>query len=1202
MKENSVTVQPPVGNDHLTLQEIAGFSAGGLGAAEGRRVWRHCQECAGCREELAVVRQSLQADDYPDSQPEFAALLKTGEQSARRVWRAAVMTGTGSATVPPPEQTSGRSRLAGWFTWSLRPVPATLAVLILLALSAWWLWPRPQSLERAMASLRNSWTVSRPIELRITGELPPLPYQPVRSVDRQDSPALPPTNRNELLTAEMELRCAVRDHDSPSARHALARLNLLKLELDEAEEHLRKILQAEPHNAAAHADLAVLYYQRGIRRGDRDPSVPDFGRAAEESERALALDPQLREALFNLALIHERMQLMDRARKDWERYLELDRTSPWAKEAEDRLRRLNRSSVLRSPQPEVLVKNLRAASAARDQAALRRLLEEDFSQVTELVADRFLDEHLSPTAAAADPAAAAGTRQLLQDLATLICKTKDDHYFIDLLRFVETSSPERLKQICAVRKKLKDARKYHLKGDYQRAVQAAGSAGDLAERIADDCHTEAAWAEMARIYVPQLENEHRELPRIRQQLLSASERRQHRQMQARALLALANQYLVAGLMSSFFDVSDRAEKIASRLGDFDLMAVGLSTLGAARANLGDREQGLREQFAAMRSLYEHPASLLRACQTYVHFAKSLADSGHDREALVYQLEALPFCRSCGPHLYLPALGRVGKYYALVGQMREALDYFDRALDGGAQSQVSLIDLYLSKGDALVRNRLFPEAEAAYRQAEAKLGQGLHPKYLAAIEHGLATALLPQGRIEEAELALQNSINFIERSRDSVNAASGRSQYVGSQLDVYRSMVEFLYVYKRSPEDAFNVTETYRNRELLDLIVHARSTRWEERRRDLKLEASTRSLTLREIQAKLPTNTQLIEYALTERRLLIWIIDRECWQHECVEVSPAQLQPMVAGYLAAVSGRQPLAVVNAQARTLYRQLIEPVARHLKPGQNLVLIPDGVLSSLPFGALVNPGSGLYLLEEYPLIIDPSATILVKMLARSQQSRPRPVRSLLAVSDPEFNPQVYPGLLPLAGAGEETRQSLSQYPVSKALSGAAATKVAFQQWAKRFDVLHLATHSVVSSEDPLLSAVVLAAAPSAPADQTESSLSAHEIFRLRLPHTRLVILSSCQSLVNYRSGQAGLGGLAHAFFSAGVPTVIGSLWKVDDRSTASLMAEFHRSWRNNSALSAGQALRQAQLASLHSATESWRHPYHWAAFHVSGDGITI
>jgi CHAT domain-containing protein len=278
----------------------------------------------------------------------------------------------------------------------------------------------------------------------------------------------------------------------------------------------------------------------------------------------------------------------------------------------------------------------------------------------------------------------------------------------------------------------------------------------------------------------------------------------------------------------------------------------------------------------------------------------------------------------------------------------------------------------------------------------------------------------------------------------------------------------------------------------------------------------------------------------------------------------------------------------------------VARHLNPQHNLVIVPDGPLNSLPFAVLM-PSSKSYLLEEYTLTISPSANILIELLARSQTNRQKTIQSVLAISDPEFDRRLFPGLARLPGAAEEIRELHSIYRVCEELQRTQATKESFLRRAKNFDVLHFATHSLVNANEPLLSAIVLAVDKREEITQPESLLAAHEIFRLRLPQTRLVILSSCNSLVSQLTGHNGLGGLAHAFFSAGAPTVIGSLWEVNDESTARLMTEFHRNWRS-AKLSVSESLRQAQLTLLRSSRESWRHPGYWAAFYVSGDGITI
>jgi CHAT domain-containing protein len=80
--------------------------------------------------------------------------------------------------------------------------------------------------------------------------------------------------------------------------------------------------------------------------------------------------------------------------------------------------------------------------------------------------------------------------------------------------------------------------------------------------------------------------------------------------------------------------------------------------------------------------------------------------------------------------------------------------------------------------------------------------------------------------------------------------------------------------------------------------------------------------------------------------------------------------------------------------------------------------------------------------------------------------------------------------------------------------------------------------------------------------------------------------------------LSGLAQAFLAAGVPTVIASLWDVDDDSTSELMREFHHQYRVKHQ-NYSESLRQAQCSMIHSADPRRRHPYYWATFLLAGNG---
>src|SRR5262249_15150164 len=153
------------------------------------------------------------------------------------------------------------------------------------------------------------------------GDFPYLPYLVTRSEETKVS-----VNQAQLRAATAELAREVADRPTPRARHALGRLLLLKEEFAPAEEQLKLVINEEPENAAAHVDLASVYYERGVR----EQSVPLLAQAADLLKTATDKSSKLAEAWFNLALCHEQMMLPTQAQADWKKYLELDSSSPWA--------------------------------------------------------------------------------------------------------------------------------------------------------------------------------------------------------------------------------------------------------------------------------------------------------------------------------------------------------------------------------------------------------------------------------------------------------------------------------------------------------------------------------------------------------------------------------------------------------------------------------------------------------------------------------------------------------------------------------------------------------------------------------------------------------------------------------------------------------------------------------------------------------
>jgi CHAT domain-containing protein len=105
--------------------------------------------------------------------------------------------------------------------------------------------------------------------------------------------------------------------------------------------------------------------------------------------------------------------------------------------------------------------------------------------------------------------------------------------------------------------------------------------------------------------------------------------------------------------------------------------------------------------------------------------------------------------------------------------------------------------------------------------------------------------------------------------------------------------------------------------------------------------------------------------------------------------------------------------------------------------------------------------------------------------------------------------------------------------------------------------------------------------------------DIYSLDLS-AELTVLSACQTALGKDIKGEGLVGLTHGFMSAGSKTVVASLWKVDDRATAVLMAEFYKSMFQGMAPAA--ALRSAKLKMMHD--KQWSAPYYWAGFVLQGE----
>lgn len=182
----------------------------------------------------------------------------------------------------------------------------------------------------------------------------------------------------------------------------------------------------------------------------------------------------------------------------------------------------------------------------------------------------------------------------------------------------------------------------------------------------------------------------------------------------------------------------------------------------------------------------------------------------------------------------------------------------------------------------------------------------------------------------------------------------------------------------------------------------------------------------------------------------------------------------------------------------------------------------------------------------------------------------------------------------ADDEARAILPLFPKEKTLvaMGFDATReLVLKGRLKPFRIIHFAAHGEADSNDPGNSAIELSRYDRQ-GRRIEGRLRAADIEDLDLS-AELVVLSACGTGLGREFRGEGLVGLTQAFFSAGPPRVVVTLWNIYDLSTVELMKDFYSRLQAEGPAS---ALRHAQIGMWES--QDWNEPSYWGGFVLQGD----
>lgn len=386
--------------------------------------------------------------------------------------------------------------------------------------------------------------------------------------------------------------------------------------------------------------------------------------------------------------------------------------------------------------------------------------------------------------------------------------------------------------------------------------------------------------------------------------------------------------------------------------------------------------------------------------------------------------------------------------------------------------------------------------------------------------------------------------------------------------------------------------------------------------------------LTEVQGLLGPDTVFLEYFVGESRAFLWKIDSAGAElHELAEARDlgSLVRRVHEGWSALPGGGEEGA--GREAAALSRVLLGPVWRELtasRETRRLAVAADGPLHLLPFAALPRPDRPEEpLLTRFEFVQAPSAAVLALQRGR----RPAPAEApgdahdrVLVVADPVFDPRdervasrsaaatpvpaspAAParGPAPLeldrmrfSREEAEAIEALDPERIDVRLDFAARREALLAAPPGRYRAIHVASHGRVDTERPFLTGLVLSRVDER-GRPVEGWLRLAEVYGLELD-ADLVVLSGCSTAFGREVRGEGLLGLARGFLHAGAGSAVASLWAVQDRATAELMAAFYRQlWSGG--LPPGAALRAAQLELRE--RQRWRAPYYWAAWTFTGD----
>lgn len=702
---------------------------------------------------------------------------------------------------------------------------------------------------------------------------------------------------------------------------------------------------------------------------------------------------------------------------------------------------------------------------------------------------------------------------------------------------------------------------YYTLSEYEKGVEYFAQALEISQKINDKVGEINSLRLISDVY--RVFGSYKDALEYSTKALKLAKEIKQKPLEVHSLMSMSEIYDALGNYEEALEYSTKTLKLAKEIKDSESEGSALQRMGIVYSNLDRHDLALEHLRNALNIFCEIDAKgHLLTAQSYI--AELLEKKENYREALVVHEKTIEITEELRSNMRVEELktsflsGRVDPYrglircYLEVDSIKDAFDYAER------MRSRTLLDM-LSHPRVDINKGISPELK------EEKEGLERHLKTLFA-RLRIADKRKRECEDKEKKKELQAQVDSLKKE-------------IRIQKNEYEDLLTELKL--KNPEYA-------------------------------SLQSYKEPLALSEVQNKVLRDGEvLLEYFLSEKKSAVWVVKKDTFHLLYLETTDS----LVSEQITRLRKSFPFgSEVKGICSNLYETLFKPVEKYVDDAEVVYIVPDGALHKIPFGMFYDKEQDKYLLERYPFAYIQSASVLDAI--RSSPKKKAPEGKLLAFGDPIFSEEQMEGEIQIAE--NITREGFANkgfafnplpYTRKEVEAIANIMKVELEPpyvnlgieanestikslSLEDYRYIHFATHGyLVDAQNPIIQPSLVL---SLVGEQEEDGfLQMGEIFNLNL-NADMVVLSGCETGMGKEVKGEGIVGLTRAFMYAGTPSVVVSLWSVQDLATALLMRDFYKNLQEG--MNKAEALRQAKMSLIEE--EGYILPFYWAPFILVGE----